>query len=411
MDTRRILEHPVLAPVLSVTFNHDNSCFAVGLDHGFRIYESGSCVLRTSRDFGAGIGMVQMLGRTNILGLVGGGRQTKLSRNKLVLWDDKSKKQRIVLVLMDRVQVYQTAKPHPLLSTYETTDNPLGLCCLSSDRIAFPGRAIGHVQLVEVETGNVSIITAHTSALRAMALSQDGELLATASEMGTIIRVYATSNCARLYELRRGIDKAIIFSIGFSPSGKYLACTSDKSTLHVFDVTRPGGTRPITSNGGTAYAAGEPSVTGNNRPSSPYSVASSSGGGGGVMVNSNNGGSDMAADDGQGRWGFLSKLPLMPRIFSDPYSFASAKFEMADEPVSNGSREPLTRDGGLAIIGGPLKGNLGWISETEMVVIGAGRDPKWEKFAIQEGGQQDGYQGGGRRLVRVGWKRYGGETP
>ncbi|KAK3354401.1 WD40-repeat-containing domain protein [Neurospora tetraspora] len=345
----------------------------------------------------------------------------------LILWDERAGKQagiisastsvrgakmsskRLVLVLMDRVQVYQTAKPHPLLSTYETTDNPLGLCCLSSERIAFPGRATGHVQLVEISTGNVSIITAHTSALRAMALSQDGELLATASELGTIIRVYATSNCARLHELRRGIDKAIIFSIGFSPSGKYLACTSDKSTLHVFDVTRPGGssgTRPTTSNGGTTAAGGEPSATGNNRPSSPYSVASSSGGGG-VMVNGTIGGSDMTADDGgQGRWGFLSKLPLMPRIFSDPYSFASAKFEMADEPVSNGSREPV---GG--IIGGPLKGNLGWISETEMVVIGAGRDPKWEKFAIQEGGQQDGYQGGGRRLVRVGWKRYGGETP
>lgn len=36
MDTRRILEHPTLAPVLSVTFNHDNSWFAVGLEHGFR---------------------------------------------------------------------------------------------------------------------------------------------------------------------------------------------------------------------------------------------------------------------------------------------------------------------------------------------------------------------------------------
>lgn len=59
---------------------------------------------------------------------------------------------RIVLVLMDRVQVYQTAKPHPLLSTYETTDNPLGLCCLSSERIAFPGRTVGHVQLIEIST-------------------------------------------------------------------------------------------------------------------------------------------------------------------------------------------------------------------------------------------------------------------
>lgn len=94
---------------------------------------------------------------------------------------------RIVLALKDRVQVHQTLKPRTLLTTYETADNPLGLCCLSSERIAFPGRTVGHVQVVEVETGSVSIIPAHTSALRAMALSQDGELLATASEM---VRTY-----------------------------------------------------------------------------------------------------------------------------------------------------------------------------------------------------------------------------
>ena len=176
--------------------------------------------------------------------------------------------------------------------------------------------------------------------------------------------------------------------------------------------------RPTASNGGgTVHAAGEPSMgTGNNRPSSPYSVASSGGygGGGSVIVNGTSfgGSSDMMAavgdDGGQSRWGILSKLPMMPRVFTDKYSFASARFEMADEPVSSGSREP----GSQGIIGGPLKGNLGWISETEVVVIGAGRDPKWEKFAVQEGGQQTGYQGGGgRKLVRVAWKRYSGETP
>jgi hypothetical protein len=48
--------------------------------------------------------------------------------------------------------------------------------------LAFPGRTPGQVQLVEIERGNVSIIPAHSAALRALELSPDGEILATASE-------------------------------------------------------------------------------------------------------------------------------------------------------------------------------------------------------------------------------------
>jgi WD repeat-containing protein 45 len=90
---------------------------------------------------------------------------------------------RIVIVLQNSVRIYQFAKPPNLLSTYETANNLWGLCCLASQRIAFPGRTVGQVQLVETATGNVSIIPAHSSALRAIQLSADGELLATASEM------------------------------------------------------------------------------------------------------------------------------------------------------------------------------------------------------------------------------------
>ena len=87
------------------------------------------------------------------------------------------------MVLQNSVRVYRFAKPPNLLSAYETANNPWGLCCLSPKRIAFPGRTTGHVQLVEIATGNVSIIPAHTSAVKAVQLSPDGEMLATASEM------------------------------------------------------------------------------------------------------------------------------------------------------------------------------------------------------------------------------------
>ncbi|KAK4183701.1 SVP1-like protein 2 [Podospora australis] len=370
MNTRTPLETPSPTPVLSVAFNDDCSCFAVGLNTGFCIFQSDAATLRTARDFRAGVGLVQMMGKANYLGVVGGGRQPKYAGNKLIVWDEsKSKealeisaltpvrgvqlsKERIVVVLQNSVRAYKFAKPPSLVSAYETANNPLGLCCLSARRIAFPGRTAGHIQVVEITTGNVSIIPAHSSAIRALGVSPDGELLATASETGTLIRIFSMNNCARLGELRRGIDPATIFSLAFSPSGTLLACTSDKSTLHIFDVPNP--RKP-----------------GRNQ--------------------------DPENGEGQTKWGILSRIPMMPRLFSDPYSFASAPFESGEEPIQ---KSQALSDSMTLGTGKVPKGVIGWLSDTSLVVVGAGRDARWEKFNIVEDSD------GRRHCVREGWRRY-----
>lgn len=316
-----------------------------------------------------------MMGTTNYLALVGGGKSPKFAMNKAVIWDDLKGKvaleitaltavrgvqlsrERIVVVLQNSVRVYSFAKPPDLLHVYETADNFFGLCCLSDKQLVFPGRTPGQVQIVELGTGNVSIIPAHSSPLRAIQLSPDGELLATASETGTLIRVYSTGNCAKIAELRRGIDPAMIFSLGFSPSGTLIACTSDKSTLHVFDVPHPRKANAFRRNQqGTAP------------------------------------GSEV-----EGKWGILSKIPMMPRVFSDIYSFASAPFEASDDtiigaiPFSEGTVLGTTK---------PAKGLIGWIAEDALIVLGAGQDARWEKFVLIDG------EDGKRHCVREGWKRY-----
>ena len=119
---------------------------------------------------------------------------------KVTIWDDAKQKavitlefrtrvnrvrlsrSRIVIALQNSVHMYAFSSPPEKLSVFETADNPLGLCCLGTKIVAFPGRSPGQVQLVEIGTGNVSIIPAHGSPLRAMELSPDGEVLATASE-------------------------------------------------------------------------------------------------------------------------------------------------------------------------------------------------------------------------------------
>ncbi len=170
-----------------------------------------------------------MLGRANYIALVGGGRQPKFPQNKVgkpsscqhsqhlqgtnsnlqvIIWDDAKQqavitlefrspvnrvnlsRSRIVVALQNSVHVYAFSATPEKLSVFETADNSLGLCCLGSKVLAFPGRTPGQVQLVEISTGNVSIIPAHGSPLRAMELSPDGEILATASEMvGKTVRL------------------------------------------------------------------------------------------------------------------------------------------------------------------------------------------------------------------------------
>ncbi|KAF9894543.1 Phosphatidylinositol 3,5-bisphosphate-binding protein [Aspergillus nanangensis] len=372
MNTRQIIDESIGPFSLSAAFNNDNHCFSVGLDTGFCVFDSDPCELKVSRDFNAGIGLVKMLNQSNYLAIVGGGRQPKFPQNKLVIWDDAKQKavitlefrtsvlgvqlsrSRIVVALLNSIHIFAFSTPPQKLSVFETTDNPMGLACLGQRLIAFPGRSPGQVQLVELETGNVSIIPAHSSPLRTMTLSPDGEGLATASEMGTLVRVFSTSNCTKTAELRRGVDQAVILSLAFSPSNDMLAVTSDKSTLHVFDL-------PHLHKSTHRTPSASPSEEGINQ-----------------------------------KWGILGKIPLLPRVFSDVYSFASAHFEIGDESLPSSLYMPPRGTS----VGRTLKGVIGWLNDRTILVIGSGRDGRWEKFVLREGDD------GKRHCVREGWKRY-----
>ncbi|KAL8643552.1 MAG: hypothetical protein Q9226_008290, partial [Calogaya cf. arnoldii] len=306
----------------------------------------------SGEDFNAGIGATEMLGKANYIALVGGGKNPRfpthkvgkrghilnlkeddrLTKYQLIVWDDAKQvaavtlefrsqvlqarlsRSQILVALLNSVSLYAFSSPPKKVSTFETADNPSGLCCLGSNIIAFPGRTPGQVQLVEISTGNVSIIPAHGSSLKAMTLSPNGQILATASEIGTLIRLFSTTNCARISELRRGVDPAAIFSLAISPSNTLLAVTSDKATLHIFDLPHPNSNTTSRSNNNSINAI--PS----SRSSSPYSridrpLSSSS---------------DTTTN--KQKWGILGKLPLLPRLFSDTYSFASAPIAIDDDP-------------------------------------------------------------------------------
>ncbi|KIW71368.1 hypothetical protein, variant 1 [Phialophora macrospora] len=352
---------------------------------------------KTNTDLNAGIGTAEMLGRYNYLALVGGGKNPRWPQTKVMIWDDAKQKVAITLeqktavlrvrltkswiaiAIQNSIHLYKFSSPPERSAAFETADNPLGLCCLGNRVVAFPGRSPGKVQLVELVSGNVSIIPAHTSALRAMDLSSDGQLLATASETGTLIRVFSTANCTKIAELRRGVDPAYVFSIAISPNSSMLAVTSDKSTLHVFDLP--------------------PTASSQSQPTSPLSPSSQRRRSQSPQVSNN----EDEAPTNQ-KWGFLSKIPLLPRVFSDIYSFASTHFEMGDESggLNNSTISYLPALGSLP--NRPQKGILGWIDNSTLICVGTGRDARWERFRI---GERPGVTEEGQRTIwRDGWRKY-----
>ncbi|KAJ9645834.1 Phosphatidylinositol 3,5-bisphosphate-binding protein [Coniosporium tulheliwenetii] len=364
MNTRQAINERRRPVALSASFNTGASHFAVALESGYRIYDSADGKPVKERSIGSGVGSVAMLNTTRYLALVGGGQRPKSAPNKVVIWDDKQQTAAFLFTYPSHVHS---------IGQWETAANPCGLCHLGDRIIAFPGRTAGQVQIVHLATRAVSIIPAHTSPLRALALSPDGTLLATASDKGTILRVFATANCAKMHEFRRGIDPATIFSVAISPSSSLLAVTSDKSTLHIFELQPPARPAEVAPAGGRAVSPGHLGGSPNEWETVDAEQPAES----------------------RPRWGGLANIPMMPRVFSDTYSSASTRFEMGNEPALLNQAVSSS-----AYAQKPPKGIIGWRSDSELIVVGAGQDNRWERFRV-------GFGDDGQRVVfRDGWRRY-----
>ncbi|GAA5999693.1 hypothetical protein JCM10207_005871 [Rhodosporidiobolus poonsookiae] len=290
--------------LLSVSFNQDATCIATGTRKGYTITNCDPFGKVYGRSDGA-TSIVEMLFCTSLVALVGAGDRPNSSTRRLQIVNTKRQsticeltfpttilavklnRRRLVVVLEERIYVYDISNMK-LLHEIETSSNPNAICALSpsseNSYLAYPSplpspatpfastppasassasaSPTGDVLLFDAVSLSVTnVIQAHKAPVAHVALNSTGTLLATASDKGTVIRVFGLPNGDKLHEFRRGSYPAKIYSISFNAVSSLLCVASDTETVHIFKLTGKGGAGKNGAGGAAAGAGGGPDWT------------------------------------------------------------------------------------------------------------------------------------------------------
>ena len=279
-----------------IGFNYDYSYFCLGTDMGFQIYQTNPLTLLITKILNGGIGVVKILDKTNIFGLVGGGKNPYFSPNVLIFWDDKKdevikeyrcnsfiincyiKQNYSYIICADNIIILKT-KTLELIEIINTINNPKGIFSICNEPkkyiYSYPDNAKGNIIIKYFDNNNYKINpgknkenenskkdntqifkNAHKGNINTLCFNYSGTKLASASDRGSSIRIFDVETGQKLAELRRGNTDANIYSLCFSFNDYYLGLTSDHGSCHIFDLKNVKPKPKKTNKGVMSYISG-----------------------------------------------------------------------------------------------------------------------------------------------------------
>ena len=124
----------------------------------------------------------------------------------------------------------------------------------------------------------LNVIQAHKTPIACLALNSTGTMLATASDKGTVVRVFSVPDAKKLWQFRRGSSSARIWSINFNLSSTLLSVSSDSSTIHIYKLAMPGraGTGGQAGGAESSLASQLPSTPGGPGEETPSEASATS---------------------------------------------------------------------------------------------------------------------------------------
>ncbi|MCJ1474728.1 autophagy protein [Lambiella insularis] len=279
---------------------------AIATSRGYRIYTTDP-FSKVSESKDGDIALLEMLFSTSLVALVLSPRKLRMLHTKkqqticdltfpTTVLAVRLNRKRLVVVLEDLIYLYEISNMK-LLDTIETSPNPQAICALSSSSennylayplpqktmpssFAPPSHAPPSSTHITPTTGDVllfdatkleavNVVVAHRSPLSCISINNTGTLLATASDKGTIVRVFSLPKADKLYQFRRGSMPAHIYCMSFNTTSSLLCVSSATETVHIFKLGGPAPHRRQSNDSHAPPFASYPAWRGRDRSLSP----------------------------------------------------------------------------------------------------------------------------------------------
>ena len=244
--------------MIDVSFNQDNSCFSIGTENGFKIYQTYPFKGPYERKMKGGISKVQMLYKSNFLALLGGGKLPKYNNNKVVIWDDyenraiselkfitpviniKLKKDYLFIICRKRIYVFNF-NTYDIIEIIDTGDNPKGLIAINNEPnftiMAYPSiKDLNKVSIKNFKSKKNITFIAQDDNISFMAINNEGTIIATSNENGNFVKIHSCIDGTFINQFKRGRDNVDYIYICFDNETKFMAVSSNKGTIHIFSM-------------------------------------------------------------------------------------------------------------------------------------------------------------------------------
>ena len=260
--------------ILYISINQTQTFIAMGTKTGFKLFIISPPQLFYESKCGP-IKIVEMLNTTNLVLLVGQNEIGDFSPRKGTIYQIKDNtvicsfwpfsnpitlaklnKQRIILLENTTIHIFSTNDMKALHSLdiginninnsiiYNNNVNYKNKICLSSSSdknnflIYSSNESEGIIKVYDLlYLTYKTTIQAHKGPIEQMNINSNGDLLVTSSIKGTTIRVFSLPKGDKLYNFRRGIASATIFSINFDiETNSKIVLLSNTGTIHIFNL-------------------------------------------------------------------------------------------------------------------------------------------------------------------------------